>query len=119
MNLEKIQFIKKIIDACRFYEKTTSRRITFEYTLIKGVNDSNSHVEELSKILKGLNAHVNLIPLNPIKEYNKDRPDKKHLEVFYDKLKRARINVSIRREMGGDISASCGQLRRQHLNQSK
>lgn len=119
MPINKKYKIKELIKACRFYEKTTSRRITFEYTLIKGVNDSPSHIKELAILLRGLNAHVNVIPLNPIKEYNEESPNKEHVEEFRKRLAKENIQVSIRREMGGDISASCGQLRRQYLNQDK
>lgn len=117
MPINKSYKIDKLIKACKYYEKTTGRRITFEYTLIKDVNDTNSHVQELSRLVRGLNSHINVIPLNPIKEYNKDRPSKTHVEDFYKKLKQRGIPVSIRREMGGDISASCGQLRRDYLKE--
>lgn len=117
MPINKQYKIDELIEACKYYEETNGRRITFEYTLIKGVNDSIYHVEELSRLIMGLNSHVNVIPLNPIKEYNKDRPNKTHVESFYKRLKKKGIPVSIRREMGGDISASCGQLRRNYLNE--
>lgn len=115
MPINKKYKLDELLKACKAYEETTSRRITFEYTLIKGVNDSSAHIEELAKLLRGLNCHVNVIPLNPIKEYNKDRPSKEDVEKFYKALDKRKIPVSIRREMGGDISASCGQLRRDHL----
>lgn len=119
MPINKKYKIDELIKACKVYEETTSRRITLEYTLIKGVNDSPAHIKELGELLRGLNSHINLIPLNPIKEYNMDRPNKKHVEDFYNSLKKQGLQVSIRREMGGDISASCGQLRRQYLEQDK
>lgn len=110
--------IKDIIEACRYYEKKTKRRITFEYTLIENVNDKIEDVRELSIILRDLNAHVNLIPLNPIKEYSKERPSKSNMERFKDEMTKYNIPVTIRREMGSDISASCGQLRRSIINKS-
>lgn len=116
MPIGKKYKIKEIIEACRFYENTTSRRLTFEYTLIEGVNDRNEDVEELKRILKGLSSHINLIPLNPIKEYNKERPSISNIERFQKQLTRNNIQVTIRKEKGMDISASCGQLRRDYLS---
>ena len=104
--------IKDLMDACRFYGDSTNRRLTFEYTLIENVNDSEKDVIELAKILKGINAHVNIIPLNPIKEYLNDRPNRESVEKFQQRLVNRNIPATIRREMGSDISASCGQLRR-------
>lgn len=106
--------LKELMEACRFYGDSTNRRLTFEYTLIENVNDSEKEVIELARILRGINAHVNLIPLNPIKEYAKDRPDRDNIERFQASLFNKNIPVTIRREMGGDISASCGQLRRSY-----
>ncbi len=108
--------IKEIIQACKYYEQMTKRRITFEYTLIDSVNDRKEDARELSTILRGLNAHVNLIPLNPIKEYNKERSSKSNIENFKQEMTKYNIPVTIRREMGSDISASCGQLRRSLIN---
>lgn len=107
--------IKELMDSCRHYSSKTNRRITFEYTLIENVNDRDKDYLELVKILKGINCHINVIPLNPIKEYNRDRPEKDNIERFRDKLVKSGINTTIRREMGSDISASCGQLRRSEL----
>lgn len=104
--------IKELIEACRYYVEKTNRRITFEYTLIENVNDREKDLREIVKILKDINSHVNLIPLNPIKEFKKDRPTRENIERFQKELKKNNINATIRREMGGDISASCGQLRR-------
>ncbi|MCF6466429.1 23S rRNA (adenine(2503)-C(2))-methyltransferase RlmN [Clostridium sp. Cult2] len=107
--------INEIIQGCKYYYDKTNRRITMEYTLIEGVNDRNEDLEELIRILKDLNCHINLIPLNPIEEYNQQRPSGRDLERFRIGLEKARIPVTIRREMGGDISASCGQLRRSYI----
>ncbi|WP_353093937.1 23S rRNA (adenine(2503)-C(2))-methyltransferase RlmN [Tissierella praeacuta] len=104
--------IEELIKACRSYSEKTKRRITFEYTLIDNINDRDADIKELIKILEGLKCHINLIPLNPIREFNKDRPSRKNIERVQKILSNANIAVTIRREMGGDISASCGQLRR-------
>lgn len=116
MPIGKKYKIKDIIEACKIYEETTSRRLTFEYTLIEGVNDREQDVEELRRILKGTNSHINLIPLNPIKEYKKDRPSLSSIERFQKQLTKNNIQVTIRKEKGMDISASCGQLRRDYLS---
>lgn len=104
--------LKSVINGVKYYQEKTNRRVTFEYTLISGVNDSIKEGEALVKLLRGLNSHINLIPLNPIVEYNKDKTDNKSLENFSNYLKLQGINNTIRRELGADISASCGQLRR-------
>lgn len=104
--------IGELMDACKYYADYTGRRITFEYTLIENVNDRPKDVRELTRILKDLNCHINLIPLNPIEEFAKDRPNKINVERFQSELSKNKLAVTIRREMGGDISASCGQLRR-------
>jgi 23S rRNA (adenine2503-C2)-methyltransferase len=104
--------IAEIIDACKYYDSKNNRRITFEYTLIDGVNDREEDIDEISRILRGINSHVNLIPLNPIKEYQENRPSKSNIKRFENDLQKRNIDVTIRREMGADISASCGQLRR-------
>ncbi|NLY47150.1 MAG: 23S rRNA (adenine(2503)-C(2))-methyltransferase RlmN [Tissierella sp.] len=116
MPIGKKYKIKDIIEGCKFYEKTTNRRLTFEYTLIEGVNDRKEDVDELRRILKGTNSHINLIPLNPIKEYKKDRPSLSSIERFQKQLTKYNIQVTIRKEKGMDISASCGQLRRDYLS---
>lgn len=104
--------IAELMKACKFYSEKTKRRITFEYTLIQNVNDRDKDIKELIKILEGLKCHINLIPLNPIQEFSKDRPSRENIERVQKILSKANIAVTIRREMGGDISASCGQLRR-------
>lgn len=116
MPISKSYSIKSLMEACKHYEKETGRRISFEYTLILGENNRDEDIKELTKILNGLNCHINLIPLNPIKEYEKDRPNKSKVEEFHKKLLKNNINTTIRREKGGDISASCGQLRRDYLD---
>ena len=108
--------IPDIIKACKYYDNKTKRRITMEYTLIEGVNDRKKDSDELIKILEGINCHVNLIPLNPIEEFDQEKSSKMNIEKFERRLDKANIPVTIRREMGGDINASCGQLRRRYTS---
>lgn len=108
--------ISEIIDACRYFFDKTGRRLTFEYSLIAGVNDSEKEANELSKILHGLNCHVNLIPVNPVTETGYKSPSREAALAFKNKLEKNHINVTIRREMGRDIDGACGQLRRRVKN---
>ena len=107
--------LSEVLGACDTYFEKTGRRITFEYSLVHGVNDTEEDAEELIHILKKRNCHLNLIPVNPIKERNFEKPDKKSAEKFKNKLERTGINVTIRREMGSDIDGACGQLRRKTM----
>ena len=107
--------IEEILDACYYYIEKTNRRVTFEYTVINGVNDRKKDLEELSRILKGLLCHVNLIPLNPIEEFNKTKASGNTIKEFKDGLNQNGIATTIRREMGSDINAACGQLRRKYI----
>jgi len=116
MPIGKKYLVEEIIKACKYYYNKTNRRITMEYTVIKGINDREKDLEELIKILKDLNCYINLIPLNPIKEYDKERPSISNIEKFQQELKKSGINATIRREMGSDVNASCGQLRRRYTN---
>ena len=111
--------IKAILDTCKYYIEKTHRRITIEYALIKDLNNSEEHARELAKSLKGMLCHVNLIPMNPIKESELQPSDKKQIQKFYDVLESKRINVTVRRELGGDINAACGQLRRDYYLTTK
>lgn len=103
--------IAQLIDACRYYWKRTGRRLTFEYALIGGVNDDLRHARALADLLSGLPCHVNLIPVNYVPERDYKRTPKKKIRAFADELSRLGINATVRREMGHDISAACGQLR--------
>lgn len=103
--------IKEIIDACKYYFDKTSRRITFEYILLSGVNDFLEQADELSNLLRGLNAYVNLIPYNHVNEFVYERTDMKRAMAFYDRLMKRGINATLRKEQGADIDAACGQLR--------
>lgn len=111
--------LEEVLAACDNYYEKTSRRVTYEYSLVEGVNDSADCAKELAKRLQGKNCHVNLIPVNPIKErsYRKSREDA--IQNFKNILEKNRINVTIRREMGSDINAACGQLRRSHTTKDK
>lgn len=107
--------IDDIIKACRYYIKSTNRRITFEYSLIKGFNDDEKDAKILGERLKGILCHVNLIPINKVEERNFEKPNINFVYKFRDSLKKQGIETTIRREMGSDIEGACGQLRRKHL----
>lgn len=106
--------INEILDACKYYFEKTGRRISFEYSLVKGENDSSEDAKELSELLSGLNCHVNLIPVNPIEERNFEKVDNNSIQKFKLGLEKNSINVTIRRSVGSDIDAACGQLRRKY-----
>ena len=107
--------LQEVLEACDYYFEKTGRRITFEYSLVHGVNDLEEDANELIHILKRRNCHINLIPVNPIKERNFEKPNRKTAEDFKNKLEKSGINVTIRREMGSDIDGACGQLRRRYV----
>ena len=112
MPITKRYPLGEVLAACDIYTHTTGRRVTYEYGLIDGVNDTDEDVKELIALLKGRNCHLNLIPINPIKESEFSPPDGKITLNFKNKLEKNQINVTIRREMGVDIDGACGQLRR-------
>lgn len=103
--------ISELMKACRLYAQKTGRRVSFEYTLISGVNDSVENAEELSELLSDMNCHVNLIPVNDVTERGNIRSSKDAIIKFSNVLKNCGINATIRRTLGADIDASCGQLR--------
>jgi 23S rRNA (adenine2503-C2)-methyltransferase len=107
--------IRELMETCEEYFQATGRRITFEYSLVGGVNDTDEDAAELSKLAAPLCCHVNLIPVNPIKERDFVSSEAKRVLAFKNKLERNKINVTIRREMGRDIDGACGQLRRKHV----
>ncbi len=107
--------IEQLIEACRNYFQKTGRRITFEYSLVQGVNDTMEDAQRLSNLLLGLNCHVNLIPVNPIKERTYQQSTTRSITEFKNRLEKNRINVTIRREMGRDINGACGQLRKSYI----
>lgn len=106
--------LREVLEACDNYFHETGRRITFEYSMVHGVNDTEEDARELTVLLKHRNCHLNLIPVNPIKERDFERPDRKNALNFKNKLEKSGINVTIRREMGSDIDGACGQLRRSY-----
>ena len=111
--------LDELLKACRNYFEKTGRRLTFEYSLVGGENDSQEDAEELAHLIKGLNCHVNLIPVNPIKERSYVQSDKKVIANFQNKLEKYQINVTIRREMGRDIDGACGQLRKSYIDKKE
>ncbi len=111
--------LKEVLDACHYYYEQTGRRITFEYSLVGGVNDTKEDAAELVKLIGKFPCHVNLIPVNPIKERDFVQPDRQECIAFKNKLEKCGINVTIRREMGRDIDGACGQLRKSYLDQEK
>ena len=104
--------IEELLGACRDYTEKTHRRISFEYAMISGVNDSDENARELASRLKGMLCHVNLIPVNSVKERDYVKSDARRMAAFVQLLEKNRINVTVRRTLGSDINASCGQLRR-------
>jgi 23S rRNA (adenine2503-C2)-methyltransferase len=111
--------IAETLDACRYYFDVTGRRITFEYSLVAGENDTKKDADTLSELLHGFPCHVNLIPVNPIKERSFVRSGKGSVENFKVLLEKNRIKVTIRRGMGKDIDAACGQLRKAYIESSE
>lgn len=106
--------LHELMEICAYYFEKTGRRITFEYSLVRGVNDTQEDASQLGELIKGLNCHVNLIPVNPIKERDYVQSERRAVEAFKNKLEKNGINVTIRREMGRDIDGACGQLRRRY-----
>jgi len=111
--------LEELIKACKFYFDQTGRRLTFEYGLVGGVNDTKEDAFELIALLRHMNCHVNLIPINPIKERDYVEPGNAEVIAFKNKLEKNGINVTIRREMGRDIDGACGQLRRRHSEEQQ
>ena len=111
--------IEALLGSCRRYIQETGRRISFEYAMIRGINDSESCAEELAARLKGMLCHVNLIPVNAVRERRFVKSDRSTLERFVRILEHRGINVTVRRSLGSDINASCGQLRRSHQEEKE
>lgn len=107
----------EVLEACKNYIEKTGRRVIFEYALIKNLNCDTHHAEELARRLKGMRCHVNLIPLNDVKERNLHAPSKQEVQSFLKRLELKNISATVRREMGADIEGACGQLRRKVLNE--
>ena len=119
MPIAKKYELSEVLDACRSYFGTTGRRVTFEYSLVGGVNDHEEDAVRLAGLAKGMEAHVNLIPVNPIKERDYRKSSRQVILNFKNKLEKYGINVTIRREMGRDINGACGQLRRSYMESNK
>lgn len=115
MPINKKYNIRKVLDACEKYIEATGRRVTFEYILIQGVNDSMDKAKGLAKLLGQMLCHVNLIPINPVPETEYYPPSDKEVKAFANVLMRSGIPVTIRKKLGVDIDAACGQLRRRYL----
>ena len=113
MPVNKAYSIDKLITACKEYTKVTKRRISFEYALIRNVNDNKTEAHKLAKLIRGMLCHVNLIPVNNVEENDFKKPSKEKIKEFSNTLEQYGITVTVRRELGSDISASCGQLRRE------
>ena len=111
MKINKVYPLNPLIDAVKYYESRSSRRVTFEYILLAGVNDQDSHAEELANLVRGMNAYVNLIPFNSVFESGFSRSSNNRIHAFADYLKNHGVNATIRKEFGHDIDAACGQLR--------
>ncbi len=106
---------EEVLAACKHYIEKTGRRVIFEYALIKDLNSDVRHAEELARRLRGMRCHVNLIPLNDVKERHLAAPDRRTVDAFLKRLELKHISATVRREMGADIEGACGQLRRSYL----
>ena len=116
MPISKVYSIDKLVDAMHYYFDKTGRRITIEYILLDGLNDTKQCAYELAALLRGLNCYFNLIPYNEVKEKPYKRSKRENMILFFDILKKNGINVQLRKEQGSDIDAACGQLRSKHLS---
>lgn len=119
MPVAETYHMDELMDACAYYFEKTGRRITFEYSLVAGVNDTPGDAMQLSALAGPLHCHVNLIPVNPIKERSYRQSGQAEILAFKNKLEKNKINVTVRREMGRDIDGACGQLRRRHIYEEK
>ena len=115
MKINKVYPLKELIAACKEYEKNANRRLTFEYILLKDVNDSLQNADELAKLIHGMLSYVNLIPYNCVDEKDFKRSDNKTVKAFLDRLIKNGVTATIRKEFGSDIDAACGQLRAKRL----
>ena len=111
MPIAKVYKIKELMESIRKYIDKTNRRVTFEYIMLKDINDSKENAQELAQLLKNINCYVNLIPYNETENIEYRRTNNKDIMNFYDVLKKNKINVTIRKEFGGNVDAACGQLR--------
>ena len=107
--------ISELLGACRAYQRVTGRRISFEYAIIKGVNDTDSHAAKLASLLKGILCHINIIPVNKVEENSFEKPNDERIKSFIKTIEKNGITATVRRKLGSDINASCGQLRKNNL----
>ncbi len=118
MPVASVYELKDVLNAFLYYYERTGRRLTFEYSLVDDINDTPECAKELARLVKGMNCHINLIPVNPIKERNYRKSGSEKIQIFKNILEKYRINVTIRREMGADINAACGQLRKSYIEKN-
>ena len=105
-----------LMQAVRRYQDTTGRRVSFEYSMVRGVNDSDACAKQLANLIRGMGAHVNLIPINPVDGSPYSATDAANVRRFQQKLESLGVNATVRRRLGSEISAACGQLRRDEMN---
>jgi len=117
MPINKAYPLEELMKACKYYIEKTRRRVTFEYSLIEGVNDKKEHAYQLADLLKGMLCHVNLIPINYVKEIGFKKAANEKVMMFKKIIENAGISCTVRRELGSDIEAACGQLRRKYLKE--
>ena len=108
--------VAQLIEAVRRYQDTTGRRVSFEYSMVRGVNDSDECAKELARLIRGMGAHVNLIPINPVDGSPYSATDAENVRRFQAKLTSLGVNATVRRRLGSEISAACGQLRREEMD---
>lgn len=116
MPVNKSYPIEELLEVCKEYVHVTGRRVSFEYALIAGENDTKEEAEKLAKLLKTINCHVNLIPINHVEEKSYEATSKENARAFQQVLIKHNIEATIRRELGSDIDAACGQLRNKHIH---
>lgn len=115
MPIAEVHSLQEVLAACDYYVKKTGRRITFEYSLIRDINDTQEDARQLCAIARNLNCHINLIPVNPVKERSFASPQRAGVDMFKEILEKNGVNVTVRRGLGRDIDGSCGQLRRRYV----
>ncbi len=118
MPVNKAYCVKELVSSARYYFEKTGRRVIFEYTLIKGENDSDACANELARLTRGFPSHVNLIRLNEVKERNHVAPSVDATEAFLSKLEKLGVSATIRKSLGNDVEGACGQLRRRYLKEN-
>lgn len=119
MPINKVYPIKELIDAVKVYAENGNKKVTFAYIMLEGINDSNECAEQLAELLKGINCYVNLIPYNKTRSTDFEQSDKERIAEFFDILKKHKLNVTVRREFGGDMNAACGQLSSDYQKNAK